>query len=205
MSSYEITFYSRDDITFGRDENGNFTVTVKEGATPETLKIVDNDKGEAGDTFEGGTGRGANAHEHNQEAYGSSNGTDFDGDPIQPIAALPGLEDPDAQIMAIGIGDPAHTIGYGFTYEPVPGETVSFNYSGYDSSPSYDAESLYVEGEEGDSSASSSGSSSGSEGESSEPSASGESSDSSAASKSSGGSKTSSSSGGSGTSGSSGG
>ncbi|HIP22083.1 MAG TPA: Hint domain-containing protein [Rhodobacteraceae bacterium] len=203
MSSYEITFYSRDDITFGRDANGEFTVTVKEGASPETIKIVDNDKGEAGETFEGGTGRGENAHQHNQEAYGSSNGTSFDGDPIQPLVALPSHENPDDQIMAIGVGEPVHTVGYGFTYEPVPGETVSFNYKGYDDSPSYESDSLYVEGE-GDAS----GSSSGSEEKSSEPSASSgssSSSDTSESSSASNASGTSGSSGGSGTSGSSGG
>ena len=145
MSSYAITFYAREDITFGRDEDGEFTVTVKEGATPETIKIVDGDKGDAGNTFSGSTARGEDAVEHNQAAYGKSNGTTFDGDPIQPLAALPGNDNPDDQIMAIGVGEPTHTIGYGFTYEPVPGETVSFNYDGYDAAPSYDSSSLYVE------------------------------------------------------------
>ena len=142
MSNYQVTFYARDDLTFGRDESGHFTVTVHEGATPDTISIVDNDKGGAGDAFSGSTKAG----ETGQHAYGEANGTELGGESIQPLAALPGQENPDEQIMAIGIGSPVHTVGYGFTYDPVPGETVSFNYDDYISAPNYDSESLYVEG-----------------------------------------------------------
>ncbi len=150
MSTYEITFYARNDLTFGRDDDGNFTVTVNEGATPETIKIVDNGEGAAGSTFSGSTAVGDGAVEHGQEAYGESNGTSFNGDPIQPLAALPGHENPDDQVLAMGVGDPVHTVGYGFTYEPTPGQAVSFDYGSYDSSPSYDSSDLYVEGEADD-------------------------------------------------------
>ncbi len=144
MSTYEITVYARDDLTFGRDENGNFTVTVAEGAEPETIKIVDDDKGEGGNTFSGSTAAG----ETGQHAYGELDGEGLDGDAIQPLAALPGGENPDDQIMAIGVGDPVNTIVYGFTFEPIPGETVRFDYDGYDDSPSYNADALYSEGED---------------------------------------------------------
>ena len=164
---------------------------------PDTIKIVDNGK-DGEDTFFGSS----TAVPIDQQAYGSSNGTEFDGAPVQPLAALPGVENPDDQIMAIGIGEPTHTIGYGFTYEPVPSETVSFNYKEYDSSPSYEHSALYVEGQEHESSSASGGDTSGSGEESSEPSTTSKTSGTSGASNPS---KSSGASGGHGTSGASGG
>ncbi len=158
MSRYEITFYAREDLTFSRDDSGNFTVTVNEGAAPETITIEDND-GEGSTFSHGSTG---------QQAYGAPSGTGFDGTPIQPLAALPALGNPDDQIIAIGVGDPVAAAGYGFTFEIAPGETVAFDYDNYDDTPSYNAAALYVEDDGAPEAASTSGSSgsSGASGES---------------------------------------
>jgi hypothetical protein len=145
MSSYEISFYAREDLSFGRNHDGHYTITVKEGATPDTIKIVDNDK-DGGDRFSGSMKAG----ETGQAAYGESGGEHFDGDPIQPLAALPGNHDSEMQVMAIGVGSPVHTIGYGFNYEPEPGEAMQFDYDAYINEPSYPADSLYVEDQSDD-------------------------------------------------------
>jgi len=201
MSSYELTFYSREDVTFGRDDDGNFTVTVNEGATPDTIKIVDNDR-DGEDTFSGSTRAGPT----DQQAYGTANDTEFDGDPIQPLAALPGLDNADQQVMAIGVGDPMHTTGYSFNFTPVIGEPMSFNYDGYISAPSYPSDELYVEGEadsdpDGDSSSASSGGSTSSGASGASGGGSGSSTPSGASGASGGGSGSSTSSGASGASG----
>ncbi len=193
MSSYEITFYAREDLTFSRDDNGNFTVTVNEDAAPETITIVDNDGD--GSTFSSGSTE--------QLAYGAPSGTGFDGEPIQPLAGLPALGNPDDQIVAIGVGDPVVSTGYGFTFEVAPGETVAFDYDNYDEAPRYDAEALYVEAD-GASGAENASGSSGSSGASGGASGGSGSSGSSGASGGSGSSGSSGASGGSGSSGPSG-
>ncbi len=141
MATYEMTFYSREDLTFGRDAEGNYTVTIHKDAAPQHIKIEDHDKGDGAKSFDSARGHEGSGH---QTVSGEVNGMKFDQAEIQPVASMDLVGDPDNSCFAMTVGDPMQTYGYGFTFDAEAGTTVSLDTHSYDKEPSFGYEKVCV-------------------------------------------------------------
>ncbi len=126
MSSYQITVYHQSDLNIVHTGGGNYTVTVKEGATPDTITVYDTDKGENSHIFNDGAVGGADRSENlNQTFSGKLNGTEHEDASISPDWTIDFAGEEEGSMFSLTVGEGHQFVGYGFTKELEPGESIN--------------------------------------------------------------------------------
>ena len=82
MASYKIAVYDKSDVIVKFTGDGNYTLTIADGAVPSVIKVKDKDAGKAGKEFNDGNpdkdGGSGSATPENQSFSGKIGGVKYE-------------------------------------------------------------------------------------------------------------------------------
>lgn len=146
MATYEVAVYSTSEITLVNLGGGNYQVIVSAAALPTIITVTDTDVGANETIFNDGdptVDGGAGWADPNQTFSGTIDGTTYSSDLINPEWQF-NVDSGEGSVFGLFTGNSGSFIGYGFSFEPVPGTTYTFSTSNGTSVPAIVIDDIFV-------------------------------------------------------------
>lgn len=146
MATYEVAVYSPSEITLVDTGGGNYQVIVDAGAVPTIITVTDTDVGANETIFNDGdpaVDGGAGWANPNQTFSGTIDGTSYSSDLINPEWQY-SVDTGEGNIFGLYEGNGGPLIGYGFSFEPVPGTTYTFSTTNGTTVPAIILDDIFV-------------------------------------------------------------